>query len=358
MRLRLDRSDLLDILARMAPVTKGNKSMPLLENVLIACDGNDLRISATDLAVTMMERMSDAVEVPGPAIVVRHSLLQRAVSSLGIEDLEIEVAGDEIIFPGMKIRFNVVDADNFPGLPEWEPSEFVTVNAEVTIAAVNRASVFADKDSNRFSYSAVRLKFGEESTEVLATDGKRLWSEILKTGDSSLEFSLPFFAIKPLESVCSGDVLHFGLNTERPGFAYAWADDQRRLILREWEGTFPNVNHVREQPTNRATLGSYLALIKRCMVISPEVLLSIADGRINIQSRSDFGECEATLDCAGNLDAVIRLNAQYVVDALTAIGPGIEAQVVIAQEKHMGAVFFWCEENDSRCAVVMPLRDK
>lgn len=359
MQLRLNRSDLLDTLARMAPIARANnKSIPVLECVLISCDGDDLQISATDLAVTMLEKIEGAVESPGSAIAVRHGLLQKAVASLDAEDLSITISDDTIILPGMKIRFQVGDAENFPVLPEWEPSEVVAVDANLTVQAIDRASVFADRDSNRYSYTAVCVKIDNGSVEVLSTDGKRLWAELLKTGDGAMTFRLPLFAIKPLESVCSGDVLRFGLNSERQGFIYAWASDQRRLILREWEGTFPEVSRVlRNPPKESASInsGAFLSAVRRSLVISSEFLLLASGGSVSIRSRSDFGECSADIDGEGNLDADIQLPAQQVLDAVDALGVESAELLTLAQGKESQATFWSCQKFPDRLAVIMPM---
>lgn len=359
MRLRLNRSELLETLNRMAPVAKGNKgSIPVLECVLISCDGEDLQISATDLAVTMLEKIEGAVEIPGSAIAVRHALLQKAVASLDAEDLAITISDDTIVLPGMKIRFQAGDAENFPALPEWEPSEVVAVDAALTVAAIDRASTFADRDSTRYSYSVVCVKLENGSAEVLSTDGKRLWSELLKTSDGAMTFCLPLFAIKPLESVCSGDVLRFGLNSERKGFIYAWASDQRRLILREWEGTFPEVSRVlRNPPKESASInsGAFLSAVRRSLVISSEFLLLSSGGLVSIRSRSDFGECSADIDGEGDLDADIQLPTQQVLDAIEALGGTGEEPLALAQGKESQATFWSCQEFSDRLAVIMPM---
>ncbi|MEM7570006.1 MAG: DNA polymerase III subunit beta, partial [Pseudomonadota bacterium] len=65
MKLAIERSTLLRGLGHVQSVVERRNTIPILSNILLEADGSQLRLTATDLELSMVEILPASVSSPG-----------------------------------------------------------------------------------------------------------------------------------------------------------------------------------------------------------------------------------------------------------------------------------------------------
>src|SRR5205814_2123329 len=132
MRLSLTQENLSRALASVGRVVSTRTSLPVLSNVLLATDGNRLRLSATNLEIGINYWIGSKVEVQG-SVTVPARLFAEFVSSLPHGTIEL-VANDNVLTvksPHYESKINGIAADEFPLIPTVTSEPVLTLSAEV-----------------------------------------------------------------------------------------------------------------------------------------------------------------------------------------------------------------------------------
>ena len=74
MRVRIERANLLKALNHVHRVVERRNTIPILANVLLKAEGDELSLKATDLDMEIVDRVPAAVEQAGASTVPAHML--------------------------------------------------------------------------------------------------------------------------------------------------------------------------------------------------------------------------------------------------------------------------------------------
>ena len=74
MKLTIERAALLKSLTHVQSVVERRNTIPILSNVLIEAEGDALSLTATDMDLTVIDRISATVSQPGATTAPAHTL--------------------------------------------------------------------------------------------------------------------------------------------------------------------------------------------------------------------------------------------------------------------------------------------
>jgi len=367
MRIRVHRQSLLSSLQKLSHLTKG-KTLPLLKDVLLYAEGGDLIVAATDLESTALHRHDEAVESPGQPFAIDRERLARAVDAMGGEEVIAEV-GDGFLNlgEGMTIRFIPADAPNFPTLPSWEPGSPIALPFSPVVAALSRAYLFASKEESRSEIASIQLTTEKKKVSVSSTNGRRLWYESLPIDDAeSTEFLIPSFAAKLIDSLPSSKELRLARSDASPGHIYVWSDDSERLMIRAWEGTFPNVETIlKQQPEASSSFiaesGSDLvSALRRAAVVSQNAnLICDKDGLMVAAFGDDTGSVSVAVSGESETEFDLSLPIAQLIETCSALDAG-NGNIILQHASLVGGgggpLFLTCSAHPERISLVMPMR--
>src|SRR5262245_45610326 len=151
--------------------------LPITSNVLIATDGDRLKLTATNLEVTLSCWIQATIEEEG-AITVPARLLSDFVNTLPNETISLtvparsrqvrlECARNEASIGGM-------DADDFPPAPQIKDGISVQLEAKGLRQAIAQTVFAAATDDSRPVLTGVDTKFEDRVLTLAASDGFRL----------------------------------------------------------------------------------------------------------------------------------------------------------------------------------------
>ncbi len=337
MKLAVTQENLSKGLGLVSRVAGGSRtSLPVLQNVLIATDGNSLRLAATNLEIAIRLTIGAKVEQQG-TITVPARLAQDFVASLPAGPINLKLDGTrlDVVTDNYKSVLNGVPADEFPAIPEVGSDKQLTIDAATLKDAISQVVIAASHDETRPVLTGVWLHSYEKNLYMVATDSYRLAERKLGPTEEEINLLVPVNAMQ--------DVLRIlGDAEEEVVIAYdeqqvCFRIGQIELTSRLIDGKYPDYRQLIPKKTSLSASLSRQDLINITKVSSlfaresaGSVTLELNEGDQSLSIRSvasQVGENTAKANALVEGDLEVALNSRYLLDALGVID---EAEVVFA----------------------------
>ena len=369
MKLTIGKAELQRGLNRIQAIVEKRNSMPILANVLIQAEGEELRLAATDLEVGI--RSAHAAEVASEGgLTVSAKKLYELVRELPDEPVELESSENSYLsIRCSRTHVNLAGtaAEEYPTLPEFSPEKTVPVAAATLSSMVERTMYAASVDETRYNLNGVYLEVLDEggTIRMVATDGHRLASIDRNLGvDTS---GLASGVIIPRKGLAELKRLVDEDDSDEVELAFEGNSGLARkggvtLVMRLIEGEFPNYSQVvPKEITRRVTLACepLIQALRRVALLSSErsraVKLELGEHRIAVSSNNpDLGEANEEIDVDYDGEALtVGFNARYLLDALGALGA---KEATFSFQSDLSPAQLVPTDDDDTLAVVMPMR--
>ena len=180
MRIRAQRDDLADALARANRAVGTRTALPVLQGLLCEVSGSTLRVTGTDLDMTVRTQAEVEVLEEGRAVIPGR-LLSEAVRkmpagqvTIGVTDTDIEIQGN-----GPRFTLRPLTVEDFPTQEELV-ADGVEVDGEDLAEAINQVTIAASGDGARPILTGVLFETSDDGLRMVATDSYRLAKRDLK----------------------------------------------------------------------------------------------------------------------------------------------------------------------------------
>lgn len=304
-------------------IVTGKPAMPMLANVLLQTDGDQLNLAATDLEVAMTTSCSSWNQMQGRITIHAKRLLQ-IVDQL--PNADVRLVGDatslQLTSGNFRTKLQTMSADDFPDLAQVQGTT-VTFPAQSFRLMIDRTRfAVSAKGEKRELAGALMVLTEDGKATMVATDGKRLALSTLKVTGAPVSALLP---IKTLDVLASLD--HQGdleLTSSERHLFFKMGD--RVLTSRTIDGKFPAYERVIPRNNDKIVQvgrSAMAAALRRVGLISEEsqaVSLNFANDLLTIESRAaQIGEADETVAANYQGDPIsVVVNWQYVLDFLEA----------------------------------------
>jgi DNA polymerase-3 subunit beta len=369
MEILVRRSDLARELHLVQGIVERKNSIPILSNVLAEARSGELRISATDLDVSLVCGCPADVKSEG-GVTLSAKKLYEIVRSLPDSEVRMALEKDawtRIRCERSEFRVAGLPREDFPTLPEARSTRAVDIPAPTLKALILRTSFAMTAEDARYYLAGALLLLDKESVGMVATDGHRLsWAQRAAT----LKLAEPVRILIPRKAITELGRLMEELGPDEtvsfhPGDSHlVFAAGGRTLAAKMVEAQFPAFEKViavtgdKKVSLSREAL---LAAIKRVSLLSSErgraVRLSLEKGRLEVSASSpEFGEARESLEVDFDGEGTeIGFNAQYLVDFLSVVGTA-EVGLELKDAESQGLLRPVGEEGGDYRYVVMPMR--
>ncbi len=368
MRLSLTQENLSRALASVGRVVSTRASLPVLSNVLLATDGNRLRLSATNLEIGINYWIGSKVDDQG-SVTVPARLFAEFVSNLPHGNISLS-AIDAVLTvksPHYESKINGISSEEFPLIPSITTDPVLSLDATVLREALAQVVVAASADEARPVLAGVYMYTEEDNLFLVATDSYRLAEKRLELdGDAPKAFSV----IVPARTM--QELVRLLGEAESPVEIYLDENQvmfklgEVELVSRLIEGQFPNYRQIIPQHAETSfdiDTAEFSRITKVASLFARESAGSVkldirAEGEVSIMSSdSEVGGNTSSAECEVNgEDGEISLNARYLTDALAVIK---SPQVTFAISGKLSAcVLSPAGEDivDDYVHIIMPLR--
>jgi DNA polymerase-3 subunit beta len=367
MNLTISNEQINHGLQAVQNVVSARTTLPILSNVLLEAADNRLRLTATDLDVTVSCTVEAQVKRPG-ATTVPVKKLFGIVREMGNQELELEVDEKNVCAIRSGASFYKVHglaSEEFPPIQKFKDEKKVTLKQEALKAMMGKTAFAISTDESRYVLNGIFFSLKEHKLTMVATDGRRLAlveEEVDVTEQSQGEFIVPAKAVNELRRLLqpTGEVeVRYGENQA----AFHLKDDKGFSVLivtKLIEGNYPNYRQVipgeckERVPLIREEL---LHALRRAEIMTSEkansVKLTFTKNNLAITANSpEIGEARESLavNYKGK-DLAIAFNPKYLIDPLTALTED-EVFLELIDELSPGVL----KINGPFLYVVMPMR--
>lgn len=365
MKVYLEQSALLDSLKIVARAVSGQNTLPVLGNVLLRTEGKKLHLAGTNLELSIKTTSEADVQNEG-AITVPSKVLTSYVSLLKKGSaVELSVTGDlglEVKTGNSKTKIKGISAEEFPSVAEVKGKTTITLAAEDFRTMVHEVAFAAQENSARPILSGVCLKADGTTLRMAATDSYRLSEKVMKI-DKVAE---PVTCVIPVRALLEADrlagkgenvTLVLGENQA------AFRVDGAELVTRLIEGTFPAYEQIipKQKLTTVTIPRAELEMaVRRVSIFAKEnnqhMKLDFGqDGTLRVMSdQTEVGQDESSIAVKMEGQAnVIALNADYLLDALSAISTD---EITFEMQEKMNPAVLRPMGDASFTHLIMPLK--
>jgi DNA polymerase-3 subunit beta len=338
MEFSVSKSDLVRELGLTQGVVERKTTIPILSNILLETDRDQVWLTATDLELGIRCSCPARVKREGSGTIPARKLLDY-VRLLPDADVQVKQAENQwasFVCGRSRTRIAGMSRESFPELPEM-PDALAEIPLSV-LAQMIAGTIFAiSAEESRFTLNGALLILKETGLVMVATDGHRL-ALLEKTINlpglaGSYRALLPKKAMNEIQKLASDDnskQIEFSGNDNHLFFRI----DKRLLLSRKLTGNFPDYERVlpKEHPhTLVLQRDEFKSAIERVAQFADErsraIRVQIVKDEIKIHSSiSETGESEETIPVEyGGEDVEIGFNAQYLLDFLRSVdGPEVK----------------------------------
>lgn len=326
MRFTITRENLQQGLAAVGASIPTKTTLPVLSNILVEAEGDGVRMSGTDLDISVALRVSADVEEDG-ALTVPARKLQELARELPEQPVQVSSKGDriELICGKASFRLNGLPKDEFPTFPEVDFEENWSVPGKLLNRMIGQTAFAVSTEESRPILNGVLWRLHDGRMDMVATNGHRLARigvPAESSGGPDRDLIVPPKALKQVERL-------FGTDSEvevaRSENHLGFRDGDTRVFTRLIEGPYPNYEQVIPKDNDKIAVIDRNPLeraLRRMSVVASDqthrVRLSFNGPilRLGVET-PDLGEAseEMTADYRGEpLD--IGFNAAYLLEVL------------------------------------------
>jgi DNA polymerase-3 subunit beta len=369
MEILVRRSDLAKELQLVQGIVERKNSIPILSNVLAEARSGELRISATDLDVSLLCGCPAQVIEEG-GVTLSAKKLYEIVRSLPDSDVSLRLEKDAWTFircERSEFRMAGLPKEDFPTLPDGKSGRAIEIPASLLKALIQRTQFAITAEDARYYLAGALLVLDKEAVAMVATDGHRLaWAQ--RRG--ALKLSEPVRVLVPRKAITELARLMDDLGPDEvvsfhQGETHlVFSAGGRTLASKMVEAQFPAFEKViAVTGDKKVTIGreALLSAIRRVSLLSSErgraVRVAVESGKLEVSASSpELGEARESLsiDYAGD-GTEIGFNAQYLVEFLQAVGTD-EVQIELKDAESQGMLKPVGETDGEYRYVVMPMR--
>ncbi|BBT13953.1 DNA polymerase III subunit beta [Metapseudomonas otitidis] len=366
MHFTIQREALLKPLQLVAGVVERRQTLPVLSNVLLVVEGQQLSLTGTDLEVELVGRvvLEEAAE-PGEITVPARKLMDICKSLPSDALIDIRVDEQKLLIKAGRSKFTLstLPANDFPTVEEGPGSlNFSLVQSKLR-RLIERTSFAMAQQDVRYYLNGMLLEVNAGVLRAVATDGHRLAMCAMQAGIEGVDRHQVIVPRKGILELAR-------LLTEQDGeVRIVLGQHHIRATTGEFtftsklvDGKFPDYERVLPRGGDKLVVGDRQALreaFSRTAILSNEkyrgIRLQLAAGLLKIQANNpeqEEAEEEVAVEYGGsNLE--IGFNVSYLLDVL---GVMTTDQVRLILSDSNSSALLQEADNDDSSYVVMPMR--
>lgn len=371
MKFTIDRSALLRALGHVQSVVERRNTIPILSNVLMNAEKDQLSMSTTDMDLEINESVAAQVQTSGSITAPAHTLHDIVRKLPEGEPVEIEVneSGNnmEVRAGRSEFRLSCLPVADFPAIGVGDlPVEF-SISAPDLRAIIDRTRFAMSTEETRYYLNGIYLhateKDGVDVLRAVATDGHRLalFDMPLPENASSMPAVIvPRKTVGEIRKLIddAADDVKVSLSESKIRFSFDHVVVTSKLI----DGTFPDYTRVIPEGNDKVVEVDpkvFSGAIDRVSTISDGKSRAV---KINLNGQSmtlsansqESGSATEDIEVKSEAPAIeIGFNARYLLD-ITSLISDSGCQIVMADSNK--AAIIQDTSDQSSLYVLMPLR--
>ncbi|WP_367987708.1 DNA polymerase III subunit beta [Vibrio sp. NTOU-M3] len=365
MKFTIERSHLLKPLQQVSGALGGRPTLPILGNLLLKVEDNVLSMTATDLEVELISRVTLEGEFEAGSVTVPSRKFLDICRGLPDDSvITFVLEGDRVQVRSGRSRFSLstLPANDFPNIEDWQSEVEVSLTQAELRTLIEKTQFSMANQDVRYYLNGMLFEIDGTTLRSVATDGHRMAvSQTALSADfAQQQIIVPRKGVQELVKLLDAPeqpvVLQIGSSNVRAevnNFVFT-----SKLV----DGRFPDYRRVLPQTTTKTLLANCDELrqaFSRAAILSNEkfrgVRVNLAGSEMRITANNpEQEEAEEMLDVTFEGDAIeIGFNVSYVLDVLNTLRCD---NVRISMSDANASALIENADDDSAMYVVMPIR--
>ena len=371
MKVSIERGALLRAVAQAQSVVERRNTIPILANVLIEAEGDQLSFRATDLDIEVVDKAPAQVERAGattvPAVTL-HEIVRKLPDGALVSLTDDPTAGRLTVEAGRSnFSLATLAREDFPIMATAEYESNFSASAPLLRRLFDKSRFAISTEETRYYLNGVYMHIAEgEGGPVLrcvATDGHRLARIDADTPQGAEQMPgviVPRKTVGELRKLLDDDEAVIAVSVSETKIRFA--TPEITLTSKVIDGTFPDYARVIPVGNERrmeVDAGDFAQAVDRVATVSSErsraVKMTLDSDRLVLSVNApDSGAAEEELAVAyGDERLEIGFNAKYLLE----IANQVDRENAVFMFNSAGDPTLMREGNDTSAVyVVMPMR--
>ena len=361
----IDRDDLLKPLQTVVGIVERKQPLPILSNVLIEKDLNNIKFVATDMEIQISTNISSSTSSEIGNVTVSAKKLQEILRVLPENSkVSLDIQENKILIKANKSRFSLqtLPAKDFPIVSDQlTDSTKINIKQGQLKKLIGLVQYAMAQQDIRYYLNGVLLLIEEDQIRLIATDGHRLAyvSAKLETSYNKHEVILSRKTVNELSKLLTDNEENTVLEIAEKQIRITFSNIL--LTSKIIDGKFPDYERVIPKYTNHLLLNrlNILQALQRAAILSNEkfrgvrFVLTEKSLRI-ISSNSEQEEAQEEIENDYHGPALdIGFNVNYLLDGLNSTSS--ESVTFSFGDPNSSILITVAGDNDYKY-VVMPMR--
>jgi DNA polymerase-3 subunit beta len=245
MKIECKRLELNESLQEIVSVVPSSTMIPILNNVLLAVEGNKMSITGSDMEISLTVELSCTAESDF-ITTVPAKLFADIVKSVTEDVITLEFDGQNIHIYANKAKFlvNCLDPQEYPKLPQVEGNAYDLQSSEINRLFRKVVPAIAPKGESNIAFSSILMETISNELRLVTTDGQRLivakyWE---KADLSSMKILLPPKSLQVLSKISGKKNSNLIMTVADREVSFSF--ERHCLITRRIDGVFPEYERV------------------------------------------------------------------------------------------------------------------
>ncbi len=367
MKFTINREALLKPLQLVAGVVERRQTLPVLSNVLMVVEGDQLSMTGTDLEVELVGTVQlDQVQEGGEITVPARKLMDICKSLPEEASIEFSAEDQRVVLRSSKSRFTLstLPASEFPNIEEEAGSITFAVEQTRLRRLIDRTGFAMAQQDVRYYLNGMLLEVSSNALRAVATDGHRLAMCTVEadiTQQERHQVIVPRKGILELARLLTegGEMVHITLGAHHIRARTGDFLFTSKLV----DGKFPDYERVFPRGGDKIVIGDRNLLrqaFQRASILSNEkyrgIRMMLSDGTLQVIANNpeqEEAEEELSIDYAGS-SLEIGFNVNYLMDVLSVLSG--ESIKMTLSDPNSSALVEEADDKGDSVYVIMPMR--
>ena len=366
MKFIIEKNNFLKAINKVQSVVERRNTMPILSNVLLKAENNQLYITATDLDI-FIENSTHSNTIEDGSITVQAGILQSIVNKMyeGAE-ISIGITDKTMTMESGRSKFNLstIPATDYPDLPDDDNSTMqFEISAGELASLIEKVQFAISTEETRYYLNGIYVHTVDDKIRLVATDGHRL---ARADGQKPEGMDLPDGIIIPRKTV--HELYKLLDNTDASCFVYLLPDNKIKftingttLISKLVDATFPDYNRVipkKNKETFTVNCKDFRNAVDRVSVMNMNSIctmgLKIENNLLQLSAHdTNTGHSSDEIEIQYNSSPLsINFNAKYLLD----IAGHIKEENITIHLDESNPAIIEGSDNTNILYVLMPMR--
>ena len=369
MKFSISREDILRPLQFVIGVVEKRQTLPVLSNVMLTANHNNLSVTATDLEVEIVASVELDISEAGQITLPARKFIDicRALPEGAQLELSFNAEKERAMIRSGKSRFSLatLPVGDFPNIEDVSGAFSFEVPQRVLKNLIDKTQFSMAQQDVRYYLNGLLFEVGNNILRAVATDGHRLAyceSDATVSPSEKRQVILPRKGVVELSKLLENSEdataeMVIGSNHIRVNLAHI------QFTSKLVDGQFPDYDRVIPKNSDKEVIANRDVLrqaLVRTSILSNEkyrgIRIRIQPGLLQAQAHNpEMEEAEEEIEVSyQGSELEIGFNVNYLLDALAAV-PTDTARVMFSDAN--SSCLILPEDDSEGCQyVVMPMR--